>query len=631
MTYIVSARKYRPAQFRDVVGQKHVTTTLKNAINNGKLAQSFLFCGPRGVGKTTCARILAKTLNCQNLQENIEPCGTCQACQSFEQSASFNIFELDAASNNSVEDIRSLIEQVRFAPQSGKYKIYIIDEVHMLSQAAFNAFLKTLEEPPSYAVFILATTEKHKIIPTILSRCQTFDFTRIQVNHIVEHLQYIAKDQGIEVELDALHLIAQKADGGLRDALSIYDRISSFATGTITYAQVVDSLNILDYDYFFKVTEALLLQDTSTTLLTFNHILQKGFEGDNFIVGLAEHFRNLLVCKDEQTLQLLEVSEGVKNRYRQQSTLSSASFLLSCLNVANECSIQYRMSKNKRLQVELALLKMAFVNQSIDLSKQPLQAPLQKKNSVAQQPSIVASPTVTYQKNVASASPKNQTVVSTTTSPQNQPTASNTVSTNPQTQTVAANTTTPNPQNQTTAAKTITPTIPKSKINFFVKAKSKTGGLNISSLDKIKAQEKAKIAEAKKKAAQGIQQKELTEVEVQTLWSDYSKTLESPGTKALFQRLKPSFSDAKHHLKITVGSKLQEAQVNEEKPTFLNILAKETGGIRYQMHIKIDRETQVEVEKPLSMASPKDRLQAMYETNPILGKLVKKLSLELKY
>ena len=374
MAFIVSARKYRPQRFIDVVGQKSVSTTLKNAIKNNKLAQSFLFCGPRGVGKTTCARILAKAINCENLTETIEPCGTCNSCTSFNQSASFNIFELDAASNNSVEDIRNLIEQVRFAPQAGQYKVYIIDEVHMLSQAAFNAFLKTLEEPPSYAIFILATTEKHKIIPTILSRCQIFDFSRITVQDMSEHLARIADDQNVAVEDDALHIIAQKADGGLRDALSIFDRIASFAEGKIVYQNVIDALNILDYDYFFKATDALLAQDTSESLLLFDKVLQKGFEGDNFVNGLCSHFRNLLVCKHPETLTLLDVTKGLKERYQKQASLSPSSFLLSALNVANQCEINYKTSKNKRLQVELALLKMCFINQAIEMAKMPVAA-----------------------------------------------------------------------------------------------------------------------------------------------------------------------------------------------------------------------------------------------------------------
>lgn len=359
--FVVSARKYRPSTFKSVVGQDHITTTLKNAIKNQHLAQAFLFCGPRGVGKTTCARILAKTINCQNLQADIEPCNECDSCKGFNNSNSFNIHELDAASNNSVEDIRNLVDQVRYAPQSGKYKIYIIDEVHMLSNQAFNAFLKTLEEPPSYAIFILATTEKHKIIPTILSRCQIFDFNRIQVNDISQHLNWIAEQESIEAEEEALHLIAQKADGALRDALSIFDLIVTFSGQKVTYHQTIQNLHILDYDYYFKVTEALLKQDIPTTLLLFDEILRNGFDGHNFIAGLSEHFRNLLVCKDAATISLLQVSEQVQQRYATQAREASNGFLLSALTVGSQCEQTYKASKNQRLLVELALLKMAHL------------------------------------------------------------------------------------------------------------------------------------------------------------------------------------------------------------------------------------------------------------------------------
>ena len=368
--FVVSARKYRPSTFNSVVGQSHITTTLKNAINNNHLAQAFLFCGPRGVGKTTCARILAKTINCQNLQSDIEACNECDSCKSFNSGNSMNIHELDAASNNSVEDIRNLVDQVRYAPQSGKYKIYIIDEVHMLSNQAFNAFLKTLEEPPSYAIFILATTEKHKIIPTILSRCQIFDFNRIQVNDIAQHLKYISDKESIETEQEALHLIAQKADGALRDALSIFDLIVTFSSGgKLTYQSTIDNLHVLDYDYYFKVTDALLEENISSSLLIFDEILKKGFDGHNFLVGLSEHFRNLLVCKDKETVKLLEVSDTVKTKYLSQASSASVSFLLTALNIASLCDLNFKSSKNQRLHVELALMKMANIPSAIYLGQ----------------------------------------------------------------------------------------------------------------------------------------------------------------------------------------------------------------------------------------------------------------------
>lgn len=377
--FIVSARKYRPATFDTVVGQSHITNTLKNAIKNNHLAQAFLFCGPRGVGKTTCARILAKTINCTSPTETMEACDKCDSCVSFRNGTSLNIHELDAASNNSVDDMRNLVEQVRFAPPSGKYKIYIIDEVHMLTTSAFNAFLKTLEEPPPYAIFILATTEKHKIIPTILSRCQIFDFNRIQVEDIAEHLAYISKNENIEAEPEALHIIAQKADGALRDALSIYDQNISFAGQQLTYQAVIDNLNILDYDYYFKITDAILNESIKDVLLIFDEILRKGFDGNNCIVGLSEHLRNLLVCKDAATVKLLKVSNQVKDRYLEQSKKISSSVLLTALQIANQCDIHYKTSKNQRLHVELAFIKMCHIPSAISLAQLPVDSQAVKK------------------------------------------------------------------------------------------------------------------------------------------------------------------------------------------------------------------------------------------------------------
>jgi DNA polymerase-3 subunit gamma/tau len=369
--FIVSARKYRPATFETVVGQNHITGTLKNAIKNNQLAQAFLFCGPRGVGKTTCARILAKTINCTNITPEQEACGVCDSCVSFQTGHSFNFHELDAASNNSVDDIRSLIEQVRIPPQAGKYKIYIIDEVHMLSANAFNAFLKTLEEPPSYAIFILATTEKHKILPTILSRCQIFDFNRIQADDIAGLLNKIAVREQIKVEADGLHIIAQKADGGLRDALSMFDQIVSYTNKNLTYKSVIDNLNILDYDYYFRLTDYLINADVSQALVLFDEILNNGFDGNNFINGLATHLRNLLVAKDPITVKLLEVSENIKQKYLSQSQQIQVSFILTSLNLANQCDLSYKNSKNQRLQVELALIKMCHIPSVLQLAQMP--------------------------------------------------------------------------------------------------------------------------------------------------------------------------------------------------------------------------------------------------------------------
>ena len=371
--FVVSARKYRPATFNTVVGQEHITTTLKNAIRTNHLASAFLFCGPRGVGKTTCARILAKTINCQSVQPDGEACDTCDSCVSFNRSASFNIHELDAASNNSVEDIRSLIDQVRTPPQAGaKYKIYIIDEVHMLSTQAFNAFLKTLEEPPAYAIFILATTERHKILPTILSRCQIFDFNRIQPGHIATHLADIAQKEGITAESDALDLIAQKADGGLRDALSMFDLNVTFAADRIIrYKDVLDNLHILDYDYYFKLTDLLLAGNVPQSLLTVDEILRKGFDGHLFVVGLCRHFRDLLVCKDAATVQLLQVTENVRRQYLDQAVRAPMSFLLSALSIGGQCDMNYKQAKDQRLHTELWLMKLANLRNLLNWNALP--------------------------------------------------------------------------------------------------------------------------------------------------------------------------------------------------------------------------------------------------------------------
>ncbi len=366
--FIVSARKYRPQTFNTVVGQQHITTTLKNAIKNGQLAHAFLFCGPRGVGKTTCARILAKTINCENLQSDGEACNHCNSCRSFNEGISLNIHELDAASNNSVDDIRSLVEQVRFAPQAGKYKVYIVDEVHMLSASAFNAFLKTLEEPPPYAIFILATTEKHKILPTILSRCQIFDFKRITVHDTVDHLQEIADKEHIHAEKAALQLIAQKSEGCMRDSLSILDKIVSFTNADVTYQNTLEHLNILDEDYYFRLLDSLLQQDLSAAMLLYDEINRKGFEGDAVLNGFAMFVRNVLVSKDAQAAVLLDVVEGMHARYLKAAKVVSASFLVSALNILNEAEINYKMARNKRLHVEMAIIKLNFLQQALELS-----------------------------------------------------------------------------------------------------------------------------------------------------------------------------------------------------------------------------------------------------------------------
>ena len=387
--FIVSARKYRPSTFDSVVGQQAITSTLQNAIRTNTLAQAFLFCGPRGVGKTTCARIMAKTINCLNPTEDMEACNECESCVSFNNNASFNIFELDAASNSGVDDIRALIDQVRIPPQIGKYKVYIIDEVHMLSSSAFNAFLKTLEEPPAYAKFILATTEKHKILPTILSRCQIFDFKRITVEDITKHLQNIAAKEGVTAEEEALNIIAQKADGALRDALSIFDQMVSFSGNNITYKDVINNLNVLDYEYYFGMVENILANDINSVLLLLNEVMNKGFDPQNFIQGMANHLRNLLLGKDQRVVDLMEVSNQLKARYAKQAERCSTDFLLKALDIANECDINFRSANNKRLHLEIALLKMVpqqLVQPMQQSIQQPIQQPIQPQPQVQQAP-----------------------------------------------------------------------------------------------------------------------------------------------------------------------------------------------------------------------------------------------------
>ena len=405
--FVVSARKYRPITFDSVVGQKSITSTLQNAIRTNTLAQAFLFCGPRGVGKTTCARIMAKTINCMNPTADMEACDECESCRSFNSSNSFNIYELDAASNNSVDDIRSLVDQVRIPPQLGKYKVYIIDEVHMLSQAAFNAFLKTLEEPPAYAKFILATTEKHKIIPTILSRCQIFDFKRITTDDISKHLQNIALKENITAEDEALNIIAQKADGALRDALSIFDQMVSFSGKNLTYKDVISNLNVLDYDYYFRMVDYILNKDNNSILLLLNNVVENGFDIHHFIQGLATHLRNLLLGRDQRLVELMEVSRQLKARYIEQAQRCSQYFLLKTLDLANQCDLNFRNSNNKRLHIEICLMKMCYVEgqQPTSNSQQPtanIQQPQMRPQPQVSSPVINQQPVTRAQQPTAS-------------------------------------------------------------------------------------------------------------------------------------------------------------------------------------------------------------------------------------
>lgn len=584
MSFVVSARKYRPAKFRDVVGQKTITTTLKNAIKNDKLAQSFLFCGPRGVGKTTCARILAKVINCQNPTPDTEACNECQACVSFNNSSSFNIFELDAASNNSVEDIRHLIEQVRFAPQVGKYKIYIIDEVHMLSQAAFNAFLKTLEEPPKYAIFILATTEKHKILPTILSRCQIFDFQRIRVSDIVEHLHFICEDQQIDAEENALHVIAQKADGGLRDALSIFDRIASYADGHLRYQNVIDALNMLDYDYFFRVTDALLAQDTSTALLSYDQIVQRGFEGDNFIAGLCEHFRNLFVCKDAATVELLDVTQNLRNRYAQQAHLASGSFLLTALNIATQAEIAYKTSKQKHLPIELALLKMCCINNVIEWANLPagnITTTIEKKNDTVKPPI-----------------PYSQKAAQIETPVVKEPVQNN-------------GNLLKNYQQRQQDTNVVLPTININPIQNTAATTLLTAELNAEPI------------------ANNEPTENLTQDTLLQYWKEYTAQIEAPITKSAFTAITPQLQGQCIVIEL---STLQNTQITNEVPNFLGFLKREKNVNNYSVERKIVQSKQTNTEnssRPMAY-QPSDQLKEMIKTNPKLQNLVTRLKLEIE-
>lgn len=615
--FVVSARKYRPTKFEEVVGQEHVGQTLKNALKNDHLAHAFLFCGPRGVGKTTCARILAKVINCQNKTDDFEPCGTCNSCESFEKNASFNILELDAASNNSVEHIRTLTEQVRFQPQQGQYKIFIIDEVHMLSSQAFNAFLKTLEEPPPHAIFILATTEKHKIIPTILSRCQIFDFKRIQIPNMVSHLQKICKEEGIEADKDALHIIAQKADGALRDALSIFDRIVSFSGDKIKYEDVITNLNILDYDYYFKFTEAMLMQDLSKVMNIFDQILRNGFEGDIFLSGLGEHLRNLLVCKDEATLQLLEVSDGLKNRYRQQANLAPSSFILTSLNLTNDCDINYKLARNKRLHVEMALIKMTFIAQAIEVAQNP--QPVLEKKTLDQSSVSTPSPAPQNTTPTPPVSPPKavETVATPTPTPPAEPKSESPVKDEVQETVESVYTTTP-PAEETPTDITPVPTPTP------IKKTPTLGTPKLSSLDLLDAEIEAEEAE---EAATEIP--ELTLETAQKAWNGYLETVKQMSTKSIMKPAEVMVEDGK--IIVSVGSKLGVNTIRQE-PDLMDYLRKELQNNTLELSVVIDPEKALanQIDRKPKALSEKDKYDMMKEINPLIGEMRKRFDLKLE-
>ena len=586
--FIVSARKYRPQTFDTVVGQKSITNTLKNAILNNHLAQAFLFCGPRGVGKTTCARILAKTINCFNISEQTEACNTCESCTSFNEQHSFNIHELDAASNNSVDDIRSLVDQVRIPPQVGDRKIYIIDEVHMLSQAAFNAFLKTLEEPPAHAIFILATTEKHKIIPTILSRCQIFDFKRIQVEDVANHLAEICEKESIEFESDALHIIGQKADGALRDGLSIFDRMVSFNQAKITYKDTLENLNILDYDYYFKVVDQALKQDIPSTLLTFNEILKKGFDGHNFMNGLAEHLRNVLVCKNPQTIELLEVGDTIKTKYLEQSQSCHQDFILAALEICNECDVNYKSSRNQRLLAELSLMQICSLSSEGGLKKK-------RRKSFILAHTAYTNATTTEVNKVAPKSVKEHINKSHTQTPE-----------------------------ITEPAKAQKAVLKKANPVFINKLKK--GGIAGLSINKFLNKKEENQEDQEYVVATGEARSDFHQDQLNPLWLEFAKTIEAKGKVSLFRLFSAQFPkiDTNFLLHFPVESQALADDLKVEKPELLSFLRKKLNNFGINIDFPL-----IEAENTKMLYTPQDKFKHMVEKNQQIQILKKSLDLDL--
>lgn len=611
--YIVSARKYRPQTFDTVVGQEHITTTLKNAIRHNHLAHAYLFCGPRGVGKTTCARILAKTINCENPTADIEACGTCPTCQSFSNNTSFNVFELDAASNNSVDDIRNLTDQVRFAPQQGKYKIYIIDEVHMLSAAAFNAFLKTLEEPPPYAIFILATTEKHKILPTILSRCQIFDFKRITTNDIVAHLHGIATKEGVVAQEAGLHVIAQKSEGCMRDALSMLDRIVSFTNGMLTYQSTMEHLNLLDADYYFKLTDHILAQDVSGTLLQLDAALERGFEGDVILEGMAEHLRNLLLCKDPRMAKLLDVPADHKPIFHEKANQTPPSFIISALNVVNDSEINYKNATNKRLHVEMCLIRLCYVLQATSVIADDV-----KKNSDGV--GFVAS-------SLPAATPS-------------QPTATKPVAEQPKVielapppQDVLPASIVAEPEPEMQPSKPVVAEPPKQEAPKFVyksdgppppDAVSTTGrriSKSVIDLDAV-------IDEELRKQQQ--EQKEVTAEMVEYIWTHYKNGIPVNRStyRASLTMMEVEFV-APDEVIIVCKDQFAQLNANNERNVVIDYFRKHSGfPLRVRVELREDMVLKEEVPKQLSK---QDMLDEMVKKNPSLGKLKDALNMQIDW
>ena len=608
--YIVSARKYRPATFDTVVGQRALTTTLKNAIANNKLAHAYLFCGPRGVGKTTCARIFAKTINCLSPKPDGEACNECESCKAFNEQRSYNIHELDAASNNSVEDIRSLIEQVRIPPQIGKYKVYIIDEVHMLSTAAFNAFLKTLEEPPHHAIFILATTEKHKILPTILSRCQIYDFSRISVTDTVEHLQGVAQKEGIDVEPEALTVIAQKADGGMRDALSIFDQVTSFSNGHITYKSVIENLNVLDYEYYFKLTDYILENKVSECMLLFNEVLKKGFDGNHFITGLSSHFRDLLVSRDEQTLQLLEVGASIRERYKTQAQKCEQKFLYKAMKLCNDCDLNYRQSKNKRLLVELTLIQLAQITSEEDDAGNG-RSPKVIKPIFNQQ----TAPAATQQQPVAQQQPITQ-----------QPANVQNVQ-----QPVQQNTSEPQPQYGNNPAQQQMHKLPDGlKVTQEKKIPVVKAGILGPSIKK--RPQHLEEAVAQKPAAQ-VQQAEkewedydVYEKDLNYYWREFATRLpkEEKANAGRMMNMSPKLLDDQTTFEVAVDNEMVQKYMQQLAPQIENHLREQLHNRKIRMTVRISA-----ADENIRAYSHVERFQMMSKKNPNLLKLKEEFGLEL--
>jgi DNA polymerase-3 subunit gamma/tau len=603
--FIVSARKYRPLKFEEVVGQNHVAKTLKNALRTDHLAHAFLFCGPRGVGKTTCARILAKTINCENVSADFEACGTCHSCKSFAENTSFNIIELDAASHNSVDHMRTLVEQIRFQPPEGRYKVYIIDEVHMLSSSAFNAFLKTLEEPPPYAIFILATTEKHKIIPTILSRCQVFDFKRIQVQDIVKQLLHICQEEGIQSEEDGLVVIAQKADGALRDALSIFDRIVSLSGKSITYQEVIESLNLLDYDYYFQITDAILAEDLPGLITLYDQILKNGFEGDIFINGLSSHFRDLLMCKDPKTTQLLDYGPSVKEQFANQSGNISHAQLMTFLQIANECDIHYPRAQNKRLHVEIALSKMCF-HQRMQPAVMVEEGQREKKNLTANR--LDSKPTINESKKAMEEVNTSEPEHTPTTQPQEQagkPEEKAQESIQP-------------PKSSSFAPQNLKEKKPNTPAN------GNGAMIHTPTLNRIQDLQ-LQVEQAEEQAKRT--KKELNTSNLTECWNAYLESTTSPSVKSTLSHARPEVIDGKISIAVATQTArtriLEETELIEQIRQFFNQQA---------IEMKVWMDTSMEgyqksIKKPKKLLTNKEKYEMLVRKNPLMVDLKNALDL----